>query len=308
MKKNIDDMTNNKIILKKLFLFLIVALSTFNVVLAQSAFEDEMMIKEGLKLSFGGFGWATDPKRPTSYIQQYFFENPTVIDGYECLELNETTIFTEGVEGTYSSKLGYIRTEGMKVYAAPLPISEPVKWYLMYDFGIKPGEWVEFWCPFVSNPYSSDRLYLLDEEESPEFGGRKLMHLVSDPDYPELDNVTWIKGITNKCWFEMPIMCPGILASGGCFLLYEIRLNDQILFADFPTEVDEIGVSDSYEIVGQNLVIKHLSDCEPVCVYDLEGNIVYCSSIGGHCDSISLPHKGLYIVKVGNQINKIMVN
>lgn len=159
----------------------------------------------------------------------------TTIDGVKARPLYSGSIENPDV------LLGYLRVEGRKVYARS-PKPEMQDWYLIYNFGLQPGEgeWV-YICSYQFKPVTRTYMkfgrrpcaanpelqVMYIEEYLRAFGASETDE---DPELEYCGQGRWLSGIGNmdgvtwNGYFE---------ADGGGSRLLEVRRNDEPVFSDW---------------------------------------------------------------------------
>lgn len=116
--------------------------------------------------------------------------------------------------------IAYIKTEGEKVYFNQYEDSSP-RWYLLYDFGLKPGEGCDIYRPLNFNPKRPRKPVkqymecedILRDDENPEWEIMDMVVYKDENDRELSDSVRWIKGLSSESGVD--INNPFFLAGGG---------------------------------------------------------------------------------------------
>ena len=197
----------------------------------------------------------------------------------------------------------YVHTDGDKVYY--LADEKTEEWWLIYDFGIKPGNDISFmgylW-PFGENKNFSATC----TDVHPMDGAEDLTLIkLKDNDMPDLDSeesIEWIAGVGNTAgplynWFS-PIL------DGWVSTLLEMSVGDRIIYR-MPGYTGVNGVIDASnaEIKVTNHEISVIApDNADIAIYDISGKAYHATG-----DQIFRVPAGLYIVAVNGRQHKVMV-
>lgn len=127
---------------------------------------------------------------------------------YLCKAPNDSLLSLYSYHDEPESKpvfIAYIKTEGEKVFFNQYEDSSP-RWYLMYDFGLKPGEGCYIYRPLNYNlkrPRRPVREYMvckdiLRDEENPEWEIMDMVVYEDENDREISDKGCWIKGLSSE--------------------------------------------------------------------------------------------------------------
>lgn len=275
--------------MKKFLFCIFIALIPFLV-------EAENYFKEGMV-------WKTESGIPLKKIKYYEIEKEVEkIGGFEVLGMYEVR------DDDYAGRQlrCYIRTDGDKVYA--LNDTDASIWYLIYDFGLKPGEI----CKIYSLPY------LKEEPRSSYVEIKEIRHSDSTPlevmvltEYfhepgsePSDIDVIWIKGVGS---IKGPASNHFFGYDGHMSQLEEAAYNGEVLYR---REMTKAFVSDeeknSMHLDGLRLKIWNSGDAAYVKVCSADGLPArgQCTAEGGII--FDLPQEGMYVVSTGNGSTKIL--
>lgn len=148
----------------------------------------------------------------TEWIEEIYPDPPFQSNGENKIWLEESESSAPGlamyqqynIYGAEKELIAYIKTEGEKVYfCRPSDADTPV-WYLMYDFGLQPGESCTVSTPppsYLEKPWSTTFRCEGIEESNPQYYGQTTMSLVYiNEGYPEdgiYNRAVWIKGLSD---------------------------------------------------------------------------------------------------------------
>lgn len=278
--------------MKKLFtLFALAMLPAFAI--GQSYFKD-------------GTTWKTLVTSTTTPYGQSSVEVSTlsgqqVVDGYNTLKLYYTN---DGNESS-TTFIAYIRTDNDKVYFK-LADSESEDWRLMYDFGLSVGEgcYVYYLCNGSVN--ESDKTYIKCTGISDDASGLKVMSLeeYNDETCSFLYGTgKWLKGLAseNGLRYNNRFNMDGL----GSTLL-EAYNGSEVFYSKTVTDIanarpDGLGV----RIDGKNLCVSNAGGQE-IALYTTDGVRIARTVAAGGTASLTLPGSGMYLLKVGDNVKKVM--
>lgn len=202
-----------------------------------------------------------------------------------------------------------IKTDGSKVYFKPVD-SKTSDWYLLYDFGIKPGEGC-FVYSLVTSSISStpERTYIkcVGMEDSVECEGwHMLLEEYRDDSCSELLGTgSWIKGLSSL---------NGILynnrfdVDGFCSKLLDVSVGGGILYSNRESGTKEMIEPPIPEITIDGLDI-HITVNTEICgaLYSMSGIKIGNYKFSRSPVVIKLSDSGIYILRIGNNSKKIFV-
>lgn len=160
---------------------------------------------------------------------------------YLCKAPNDSLLSLYSYHDEPESKpvfIAYIKTEGEKVFFNQYEDSSP-RWYLMYDFGLKPGEGCYIYRPLNYNlkrPRRPVREYMvckdiLRDEENPEWEIMDMVVYEDETDREISDSVRWIKGLSSEKGVDMNN--PFLLAGGGGTVIAVLD-NGYLIYSKIP--------------------------------------------------------------------------
>ena len=204
----------------------------------------------------------------------------------------------------------YIKINEEKVYFkfAQNPESD---WYLMYDFGLQPGEGDVFYCPYFYSQGSPIYTYLECKEiiaDNPQYDGWTTMTMLDRLDAEgnifEMTG-TWIKGLGDV---------RGVMSNYSQWLdgidmsLVEVTYDGVVIYSEKPAGIKEVEKNDNMKLTvsGLDLTIKDCSVGTICGIYSVDGRLI--KEISAHTGNVNcrLPHKGIFIIRVGSKSYKVL--
>lgn len=195
----------------------------------------------------------------------------------------ETLRMLSSIDGKDEKTIGNIRTEGQKVYFSTE--ANPSQWYLIYDFNLRPGQD----CRYYS---------VMADGSEPREAGAKCTEIADYELAPvtkvQLDNgKTWLRGVGSSTG---PVTTPDAETT-----LTELWIGNSLRFKfvdDVAIETVDSDADYSFSIDNRTLTT---SGEVPASVYNVDGRLV---SAG---ESVTLNSPGLYIVRQGRNVRKVLV-
>lgn len=241
----------------------------------------------------------------------------TVIDGVPALNM-----YRSFLDGTNQEPPLYIRTEGDKVYFLdPELYVDNDKWHLAYDFGLKPGEGCDIYSLSSRHiggkkPYALYIQCVATTWNDLLFWGRELMIVECYTNREEmeqggsagfdgpLDCGQWIMGIGSINGVLDNNMFNGV---GSAHALIEVTNNGKTLYSNGTLGIaDAAADAPTMSVQGNELTVSGAAGA--VSVYNCAGNLVRTIAPGGPDATVTLPAKGIYIVRAGEITRKFTVN
>ena len=225
------------------------------------------------------------------------------VGGYDAMKLN----YYIDDSGESSPKFGaYIRTDNDKVYFK-LTDSESEDWHLMYDFGLSVGEGC--YVSFAAND-SADKPYQTYIKctgiSVDETSGLKVMSLEEYKD--ETCSILfgtgkWLKGLASANGLRYNT---GFDLDGIGSTLLEAYNGSEVFYSNTVTDVanaryDGLGV----RIDGKTLSVSNAGRQE-IALYTTDGVRIARTIAKGETASLTLPGSGMYLLKVGDNVKKVM--
>ncbi len=207
--------------------------------------------------------------------------------------------FYVGEELTY-----YLRTVGDKVYLSYLDTEYP-EWHLMYDFGLRKGESVEV----IDLHYNQDNItYTALNCVSvgiPAPYTKSQWMFLEHGDYL-YESAEWILGIGS---WRGPLQNTVLWDGGLGYSLLKVTSNGETVFIADSSEVKTVETEKAdIRAEGSDVLISNVANGTPVNVYDANGNRVKSIHATEGITIVHLDIPGLYVVSVGSNAVKIMVN
>ncbi|MDE6692346.1 MAG: hypothetical protein K2K05_03075, partial [Muribaculaceae bacterium] len=215
------------------------------------------------------------------------------------------------IDETSMTRYLYIRTDEDKVFFKYDDHISP-DWYLLYDFGLEPGEGCYIYTPqlYDFGPHTPPSSYIkcVAINEDAAYDGWSIMaleELSDDTGSVMYGRGSWIKGLSsldgllNNIYFE---------AAGGGGILTEVIDNGTVIFTN--PSCDSESIMDcrmpDIRIVGQEIVVSSDRD---VCgtLHSQSGTHIGDYRFGDSCTHIRVPSPGVYILTIEGFSKKIMV-
>ncbi len=203
--------------------------------------------------------------------------------------------------------IAVIKTEDSKVFFR-LHDSNNDEWYLLYDFGLKPGEGCYVYSPRASStPYKTyvKCVGIVDNFESTELTALQLEEYLDDScDFLDGQGF-WLKGLSSTNGF---LQNNGFNLDGAGTKLIEISDGQNIIYLS-----KDAGVSDIIDSSDADIKISgsdiYVSTNDEVCgsLYSQSGAHIGNYTFGKTPLRINLSPNEVYILKIGNNSTKILI-
>lgn len=233
----------------------------------------------------------------------------TEVDGVQALRM-----FYES-ENVEKRELTVVRTEGDKVYFKNNKNSS--EWTLLYDFGLQTGEgcvvgainmnWENDDKPITSY------LKCVDIEEGRDaYAGFDVMILEEYRNEAMEDCIgegKWLKGLGSPTGVTQNIRFD--VEGGAATMLIEGILRGAKVFPKDTNGIDGVITSDGFITVCVSSGRMKMYDIDPsrsLSVYSADGRCVFYRAKPQTSESVKLEASGLYIVKNGSDVQKLVVN
>lgn len=207
--------------------------------------------------------------------------------------------------------VAFIKSDADKVYFK-FDESETAEWYLMYDFGLQPGEGCYVYGLYNGNnniPPRKTYVKCTSIEDSSEYQGWSVMKL------EEYEDETCSQWYMDGTWIKDLASEGGLTFNNGFDLcgigstLDSVVLSDgTVVFSNPKSGISDISNSSRTDIrvVGHEIFVS-AADKTLACLYTLTGLQLGNYVLGKSPIAISVPACGVYILKVGSSSKKIMV-
>lgn len=261
-------------------------------------------IRPGLKYEFRGQEAGTISKNYD------IIEGDTVIGGVDAFKLYRV------VGDEKKVLLSVLHTEGDKVFYLKAPGS--TEWELLYDFGMKPGEIVEYTEPSMD---VDTWFYHIGKKTAPV----ECTEVSFSPLYnADLMKMSWIRykdeESSEESWRDYGEWLYGIGSvesimgnllgfynhNGGISNVARVTLNGEVL-VDFYSGVEDIeDVKDTFRVTSLNstLIIENVTPSDNICITDISGYVIYSGKTEQDVLTIPVSGKGIYIVRIGDRAVK----
>lgn len=237
-----------------------------------------------------------------------YLEGDTIIDGISAYKMYEEMNHVESSRELVTA----VYEKDNKVWFRYFPDG---KWYLMYDFNLKPGEGCIIYN--VSHGMSKDRppyssyIKCVQTEDADSYYGHPTLHLeeynLLISDYTDLEYLiakgTWLKGIGS---------ISGVLennrydAVGVYSELVEASINGEILYRigeNSLCDLDLAPIKIAFDASGLN--ISNIDKADTLTIHTAQGALIGSYDLTSDDISIPLPYKGIYLISVGSYSAKI---
>lgn len=245
--------------------------------------------------------WNMEPD-PKIYIQIVSLDGTETIDGYTSMKM-----YSEYENDATSRKLvAYIRTNGDKVFFMN-PETKTKAWYLMYDFGLKAGEGCYVYsCECTNAEGEPLRSYVMYTGTNTTESGLTAMELKEyyDETCDEyLGSEKWLKGLASTR--GVLLNCSFGLDGMGSNLL-ECSNNNTLLYSRNSTQVTDIkGAELKVTVNGLSVEVSGIKSPCSLTVYSSDGALLQSKMAEAGNTKLTLPQKGIYLLKVGDKERKI---
>lgn len=245
--------------------------------------------------------WNMEPD-PKIYIQIVSLDGTETIDGYTSMKM-----YSEYENDATSRKLvAYIRTNGDKVFFMN-PETKTKAWYLMYDFGLKAGEGCYVYsCEVMNAEGEPRRSYVMYTGTNTTESGLTAMELKEyyDETCDEyLGSEKWLKGLASTR--GVLLNCSFGLDGMGSNLL-ECSNNNTLLYSRNSTQVTDIkGAELKVTVNGLSVEVSGIKSPCRLTVYSSDGALLQSKMAEAGNTKLTLPQKGIYLLKVGDKERKI---
>ncbi|MDE5652065.1 MAG: hypothetical protein K2I48_01195, partial [Muribaculaceae bacterium] len=195
--------------------------------------------------------------------------------------------------------IAVIKNEGSKVYFNPAGINSS-EWYLLYDFGLKPGEGCFVYCPLAisedSKPYKTYvKCLCIDEKFNEDWDVLRLEEYTDDSCTTMIGNGSWIRGLSSV---------NGVLYNnrfeddGFGSVLLDVRDNERIIYSNSQSGILETTDIASVEVKIDGLEISISVDDDVYgCIYSQTGLNIGEFRFSKTPTCIKLSNRGIYILR-----------
>lgn len=205
-----------------------------------------------------------------------------------------------------------LKTEGKKVYFKKNE-TESGEWYLMYDFGLIPGEG----C-FVYNPEWSFKYNPETGEYQPQGSYVECVAIEPDAEWPVMvmdepkedpSNFRmkgfWIQGLSSMSGL---LWNNGFNMIGGWSHLSKVTCDGKVLYSKAWAGIRDVSdsVNPSITVKGRDVCVT-VDDETPGSLYTPSGVRVGTYTFCSTPTHVQTPSEGIYILKIGNTSKKIMI-
>ena len=259
----------------------------------------QTFFKEGTSWKTERWNSEFDPK---IHIQIVSLDGTETIDGYASMKM-----YSEYENDATSRKLvAYIRTDGDKVFFMN-PETKSKAWYLMYDFGLKAGEGCYVYsCEFTNAEGEPLRSYVMYTGTNTTESGLTAMEVKEywDETCDEyLGSEKWLKGLASTRGVLLNSLF-GLDGIGSSLL--ECSNNNTLLYSRNSTQVTDIeGAELKVTVNGLSVEVSGIKSPCSLTVYSPDGALLQSKMAEAGNTKLTLPKKGIYLLKVGDKERKI---
>lgn len=213
----------------------------------------------------------------------------------------------------YTNSLGntefraFIRTEGDKVFFKTKE-NFPDQWFLLYDFGLKEGESCEVYHLNTVKEYGKATSWTIvggETRQSPYSDCKELVVSCGG------GSGYWINGIGSAAGLESSTYYSWV---GDGAALLEVTSDGERIYYNEKHEIRTSSVKHISEpgipeirLEGSELTVMASGRPERVSVHAADGTLIYSATGTGDDLRITLPEKGIYVVKAGEETRKVLV-
>lgn len=277
----------------------VIALLVGLLAFAPTLMNAQTFFKEGTSWKTERWNSEFDPK---IHIQIVSLDGTETIDGYASMKM-----YSEYENDATSRKLvAYIRTDGDKVFFMN-PETKSKAWYLMYDFGLKAGEGCYVYsCEFTNAEGEPLRSYVMYTGTNTTESGLTAMEVKEyyDETCDEyLGSEKWLKGLasTRGVLLNSSFALDGIGSS-----LLECSNNNTLLYSRNSTQVTDIeGAELKVTVNGLSVEVSGIKSPCSLTVYSPDGALLQSKMAEAGNTKLTLPKKGIYLLKVSDKERKI---
>lgn len=260
----------------------------------------QTFFKEGTSWKTERWNMEFDPK---IHIQIVSLDGTETIDGYASMKM-----YSEYENDATSRKLvAYIRTDGDKVFFMN-PETKSKAWYLMYDFGLKAGEGCYVYsCEFTNAEGEPLRSYVMYTGTNTTESGLTAMEVKEYCDETcneYFGSEKWLKGLASS---RGVLLNSSFALDGmGSSLLLESSNNNTLLYSRNSTQVTDIeGAELKVTVNGLSVEVSGIKSPCRLTVYSPDGALLQSKMAEAGNTKLTLPKKGIYLLKVGDKERKI---
>ena len=205
----------------------------------------------------------------------------------------------------------YVKTEGEKIYFR-YPDDVDRKYYLLYDFGLKPGDGCYVYSPDIFNSTCSVYKSYLKCDEIIENSSYDNWPIMKMSEYKDescavlLGCGIWIQGLSSE---------RGVLNSnrfeidGFQSKLVEVRdSSGVVVYDDVASSVQSVAMQGDINITINDREISISADGDrDIFIYTVSGLLLYQAKLRNQSTSFCLRNGGIYVIKSGDFVREILI-
>ena len=274
-------------------------LTLLSIVLSPLAVSAEMYFNDGMTWNVA---YTSTASPDGDYYPATVSLNGTeTINGFEALKMYEAH------DGETAELIAYIRVDGERVYFTKDGY-ESNEWYLLYDFSLKVGEGCNV-SYLYSDDYPPESTYIrcIDICKDDSFNGFEQMIVEEFKDSSLSVNYgkgVWLKGLSSEkgvTWNNR------LNADGGGCILLSASNGDEIIYQKESANANKLIFEGlMVNTIGSNIYISNTDENTAVSIYSVAGSCIY-STVASTSAQATLPNKGIYILKVGDVTQKLIL-
>lgn len=227
---------------------------------------------------------------------EHFIDCEESVNGQTFLKLFKRTA------GDAAQQQALLFVEGEKVYFCNSSTDTELK--LMYDFSLTPGQG----CYVQSIEYPGKSVYLyceeiIQDERYPGWEVMKMEEYSQDSDVSFGQNL-WLKGLCSTAGLTMNVHAS---IDGVGSQLREVRKGEQVLYSNKTLGMKALYAELTIAVKGRLLTVNSPSESVDISICRQDGVTVFASKSATGVQTIELPDKGFYIVKVGQKTFKVII-
>lgn len=204
--------------------------------------------------------------------------------------------------------IAFVKSEAENVYIHSINETEE-EWYLIYNFGLQPGEGDYFYMPrgypFVGDPikaYLRCNAIIIDET----YGGWDMMRIEEFDDADcesSYGEGYWIKGLSsengvlNNMYFN---------AEGSSGKLIAVYKDEEKIYNSTQSDVKQSNIQAIITINGKVTNVPYSEATERGIIYTIDGKLIQKFNVNLN-PAIRIHSEGIYILQIGSHSRRIII-